>query len=76
MMQRTKLMKRRTVLGLTHEEVAKKSNISRSYYTNIEAGRKDPSLKVMKRIADVLYSKVDDIFFNDEVPKGNGKYTA
>lgn len=71
-MQRTKLTKRRLQLQLTHGQVADLADISRAYYTNIEAGRKTPSMDVAKRIADVLKVNVD-IFFNIEVPKRNGK---
>lgn len=76
MSQRTELVKRRNKLGLTHNEVAVKSRISRAYYTNIEAGRKNPSMAVAKSIADALRTKVDRIFFEDDVPKGNITKTA
>lgn len=69
---RTELIKRREKLHLTHDKVAEKAEISRPYYSNIEAGRKDPSLKVMKRIADVLGAKVDVLFFGRDVPIRNG----
>lgn len=39
---------------LTHEQVADKAEISRSYYTNIENGIKTPSVKAAKSIAIVL----------------------
>ncbi len=65
------LIQRRKALNLTHEQVANKSGISRAYYTNIEAGRKDPSMGVAKKIADTLLTTVDLIFFNDIVPKRN-----
>ncbi|WP_063564867.1 helix-turn-helix transcriptional regulator [Paenibacillus sp. O199] len=68
---RTALCKRREKLNLTHDKVANKAEISRAYYSNIEAGRKDPSLKVMKRIADALGAKVDVLFFDQKVPKRN-----
>lgn len=73
--QRQELINRRNEMDLTHDLVAIKAGISRSYYTNIEAGRKDPSMKVMKRIADALETTVDSIFFTYNVPKGN-KNTA
>lgn len=71
MSQRTELVNRRKKLGLTHNEVAVMSRISRAYYTNIEAGRKNPSMAVAKNIADSLKTKVDRIFFDHDVPKGN-----
>ncbi len=40
--------------GLTQEEVAKLSGISRSHYTQIESGNKTPSVEVAKRIAKTL----------------------
>lgn len=68
---RTELVRRRNQLEMTHDVVADKANISRAYYTNIEAGRKDPSFKVMKRIADALETTVDSIFFDYDVPNRN-----
>jgi transcriptional regulator with XRE-family HTH domain len=65
------LTKRRQKMNLTHDEVARRANISRPYYTNIELGRKIPSMKVAKRIADVLHTTVDKIFFDGEVPNRN-----
>jgi DNA-binding XRE family transcriptional regulator len=69
--QRSDLIERRKELGLTQEQVAEKSGITRAYYTNIEAGRKDPSMGVAKKIADALITTVDKIFFNDSVPNRN-----
>lgn len=40
--------------AMTHEQVAEKAIISRSYYTNIESGTKTPSVKAAKSIAMVL----------------------
>ncbi|MEH7354034.1 helix-turn-helix transcriptional regulator [Neobacillus drentensis] len=54
MEHRSNLTERRKERGLTHEQVAEKSGITRAYYTNIEAGRKDPSMGVAKKIADAL----------------------
>lgn len=71
MKTQTPLSERRERLRLTHAEIASLANISRAYYTNIEAGRKTPSMKVAKRIADVLHTTVDKIFFDSEVPKRN-----
>jgi putative transcriptional regulator len=65
------LNKRRIELRWTHEVAAKKSGISRAYYTNIELGRKDPSKKVMKQISEAFKMSVDVLFFNKIVPKRN-----
>lgn len=51
--------------GLTQEEVALLSDISRSHYTSIEIGTKTPSVDVAKKIGKTL--KFDwVIFFNIE----------
>lgn len=71
MKQDTPLCQRREQLDLTHDEVARLAEISRPYYTNIELGRKTPSMRVAKRIADALNTTVDTIFFTDSVPKRN-----
>lgn len=65
------LIQQRRKLSLTHDEVAAMANISRAYYTNIEAGRKTPSLKVAKRVADALETDVNRIFFESVVPIRN-----
>jgi len=50
--------------GLTQEQVAILSNISRSHYTHIEQGNKTPSVEVAKRIGKALnFDWV--IFFNN-----------
>lgn len=53
-MQRTWLKEIRTIKGLTHEQVAIESQISRSHYTHIEQGNKTPSVEVAKRIGKTL----------------------
>jgi putative transcriptional regulator len=48
------LKTQRNKRNLTQEEVAKLSDISRSFYTHIEAGTKTPSVEVAKKIAKTL----------------------
>lgn len=48
------LLKRRTDLGLTQEQVARLTGISRSYYTQIESGDRAPSFRVAARLAVAL----------------------
>lgn len=50
--------------NLTQEEVAKLSGISRTHYTQIEIGRKTPSVDVAKRIAKTL--KFNWVIFFEE----------
>lgn len=40
--------------GMTQEEVAKKTQINRSFYTQIENGIRNPSVDTAKKIADTL----------------------
>ncbi|MNO05175.1 helix-turn-helix protein [compost metagenome] len=61
------LKKRRDTASLTHEQVADRAEISRSYYTNIENGTKTPSVKAAKSIAKVLGFPWE-YFFNDKCP--------
>jgi putative transcriptional regulator len=62
-MARDKLKKLRKDKGLTQKEVADKIGVSRSMYTSIESGTRDPSLKVMQRIVDFFGDRVKEIFF-------------
>ncbi|WP_081413390.1 helix-turn-helix transcriptional regulator [Aneurinibacillus terranovensis] len=39
---------------LTHEQVAKMAKISRSAYSNIESGKRNPSVEMAKAIAKAL----------------------
>lgn len=64
--KRTRLIKQRRNKGLSQSKVANMAQISRTYYTSIELGYKNPSLPVAKRIANVLETDID-IFFNDDV---------
>ena len=55
---------------LTQVELAKKSNISRSYLTDIENNRYNPSVETLKAIANSLEVKLSDIL-SDEVEQNN-----
>lgn len=52
---------------MTQEDVAEKSDITRSYYTMIESGKRTPSVNVAKRLASTLNTDWT-FFFN---PHGN-----
>lgn len=54
MLRRYWLIKKRNILNLTQESVAEKAGISRAYYTEIEIGTKNPSVKSAQKIAKVL----------------------
>lgn len=54
-----------TSLGLTHDEVAKQTGVTREYITMISSGRRRPSVTVAKRLSAVV--GVDwTVFFQDE----------
>jgi putative transcriptional regulator len=48
------LIRQREKNGLTQEQVAKESEIERTYYNMIERGKRRPSVEVAKRIGNVL----------------------
>ena len=53
-MDSTILQSARKTKNYTQSYVAQKAHISRAGYSNIENGKRQPSVKVAKRIADVL----------------------
>lgn len=55
----------RESLDKTQEQVADEAGISRSYYTNIEAGIKTPAVPAAKAIAKSLEFPWEN-FFNEE----------
>ena len=61
---RLQLVALRKEKGLKQREVAAALDISRSHYTKIEAGIRDPNLALAKRIADFLGGNVDALFFS------------
>ena len=70
---RKKLKQLRENKNMTHKEVAEKAGITRAYYTNIELGRKTPSLNVARKLKQILGFTDDNIFFADDVPNENNK---
>lgn len=51
--------------GLTQEELARKSNVSRNTISSIETGANtNVTYEIMEKIADALNKKVPTIFFN------------
>ena len=62
---RVKLRNLRREKQLTQEEIAKQIGITRAYYTNLEQGRGNPSLKLASRIKEILSYEKDDIFLEE-----------
>lgn len=65
---RVKLVKLREGRGYTQQTFSETVGISRSHYSQIETGEKEPSLKVSLKIKRVLGYPYDDIFFNQKCP--------
>ena len=61
-MRRKKMFQARGKMNLSHEAIAKKAKISRSFYTLIENGKKKPSIEVALRISKALNSSVEELF--------------
>ena len=61
---RVKLKKLRKEQNLTQKNLSNMVNIHRSYYSMIERGRKNPSLKVAISLKRALNYQYDDIFDN------------
>ena len=59
---RVKLKKLRKEQNLTQKNLSNMVNIHRTYYSMIERGRKNPSLKVAISLKRALNYQYDDIF--------------
>jgi transcriptional regulator with XRE-family HTH domain len=44
--------------GLTQEQLAEKSGVSRTYLARLETGRQDPTLSTLEKLAKALGVKV------------------
>ena len=67
---REKLRRIRIQNNYTQQQVATALRISRPFYTKIELGISNPSLKVAMDIKKVLNYTNDDIFLNCKCQKG------
>ncbi len=65
---RIKLVKLREAAGFSQQAFSEQVKISRSHYSQIETGEKDPSLKVGLRIKRALKYQNDDIFLTHSAP--------
>jgi len=61
---RAKLQEMRKEKGYTQDTFSKACGISRSFYSQIESGEKNPSLDVALRMKKILDYYDDDIFYN------------
>ncbi len=62
---RIRLKALRTAHGFSQYTFADALGVSRSHYSQIEAGEKTPSLPLARKIKSVLAYSSDDIFDND-----------
>ncbi len=62
-----RLQQVREAAGLTQDQLAAKSGVSRNWIWKIETGKtENVSIKVLLALANALGVKMDDIFFLDE----------
>jgi transcriptional regulator with XRE-family HTH domain len=52
---------RRLELGLTQQEVADRAKLNRAYISDVENGRRNVSLKTIKRIAEALEASISSL---------------
>lgn len=54
--------RQREILRLSQEELAERAELDRTYMSGIERGSRNPSLKVLQRVADALGTDLDVLF--------------
>lgn len=60
----------RTFYGYKSIELSKKIGISQSYLSEIESGKKTPSLEILKKYSEIFKIKVSTLlFFSEEFEK-------
>lgn len=65
------IKKLRNQEGLTQRELAKKSNLSRSYLADIERDRYNPSLESLKLIANSLNVNISMLLGDEKIEKSD-----
>lgn len=64
------LREQRKKVNMTQKDIANKVGISRSEYTNIEVGVRNPSFTLSLKLKDILGYRDDDLFKNTEQQMG------
>ncbi len=68
----TKIKIKRITMGIKQKELAKAVGITPQYMMYIENGKaNNPSITIMKKIADELNSSVQELFFETEAATSN-----
>ena len=57
-----KIRERRSVVGISMEKLAYENDISKGYLSDVEAGKKLPSLKMLDKIATALDVDIKELF--------------
>jgi len=66
---RTRLRDARRRAGLTQNDIALALDVSRSYYSQIECGAKNPSFRIVLAIKMALHETEDSLFDDTEEPR-------
>src|SRR5438874_5009292 len=56
------LRRRRKELGLSQEEFGERANLHRTYVSDVEAGKRNPSLQSMQRLASAVGASIGSLF--------------
>lgn len=64
------IRKRRMALHMTQAELAERTDLSVSYISYLETGKKTPSLACLASIADVLDTTIDTLLTGTLTPSG------
>ena len=59
---------------LSQEQLAERCGMDQTYLSQIERCRRQPSLKVLRKIATALEIQLSDLFLNAEVREKEGEY--
>ena len=60
----SRIKKLRAATGLSQEKFALKIDMDRTYYASVEAGKRNISLKNIKKIADGFQISLEELFKN------------
>ena len=60
--------RRRTQLGISQEQFAERANLHRTYISDVEAGKRNPSLASIERLAVALNAPISAVFGSAEKP--------
>ncbi len=66
MVDRRKIQKLREAAGLTVTEVSGKIGTSKAFLSYVERGLKQPSAAVLKKLADILGTTMNDLMKEDD----------